>query len=251
MQYVFLVGGFGTRLGSRTKTTPKPLLEIIGSPFLLHLIKWAKCAGAHEVLLLSGYKGDQVEEFANKVSTSAVPIRVIQEPSPLGTGGALINALDELDDEFIVSNGDSWLAFDPRTLSTNIERNSTLQVVMALRLKQDTSSSGIVEINTDNIITNFSERGDTNPGLINAGVYCMRKKILMDYKPTSPAFSIEQEFFPSLIPKETCAGLIFQGYFIDIGTPQRFEKANNSFATALNNFVSNEASHSSFSEMKL
>lgn len=237
MQYVFLVGGLGTRLGQKTQTTPKPLLEIAGKPFLLHLVHWARWAGAHDIVLLSGYKGDQISGFAQTISSSSLRVRVVQEETLLGTGGSLFNAQGFLEDEFIVSNGDSWLAFDPRYLSQCLNTRPQTKVVMALRLKQDTSSSGIVNLNEKGIISAFKERGDGTPGLINAGVYGMRKNIFDQYRPKDRIFSIEKETFPALIPSGTFEGKVFDGYFIDIGTPERFKSAEDCFSTAFNAFI--------------
>ncbi|MDV7339034.1 sugar phosphate nucleotidyltransferase [Terasakiella sp. A23] len=249
MQYVFLVGGFGTRLGQRTKTTPKPLLSIAGKPFLLHLIKWAKAASAHQVLLLSGYKGGQIQEFAKTHSTKELPIEVVQENAPLGTGGSILNARQCLEDQFIAANGDSWLAFDPTSLSDMFSKHKDIDGVMALRHLDNTASSGIVHLNQDDIITHFEERGGNHPGLINAGIYHLKKAVLDNPNCPEGVFSIERDFFPKLAKENKLAGQTFDRFFIDIGTPDNFEKADQTFFDEMKNFASSHPQNPNFMDM--
>lgn len=237
MQYVFLVGGLGSRLGTITQNTPKPLLKIGGIAFLNYLITWAKWAGASEILLLSGYRGSDIERFACDTTSDDCPISIIQENEQLGTAGSLINAYDKLAPTFILSNGDSWLAFNPNILSKRLVAHSDLSAVMALRKLEDTSSSGIVRLGEHQIISSFEERGGPFEGLINAGVYAINKECLDKYIDLDFPCSIEKEVFPNLVKDGKTAGIICDGYFIDIGTPERLNRANADFRAAFHSII--------------
>ncbi|SCA57855.1 putative D-glycero-alpha-D-manno-heptose 1-phosphate guanylyltransferase [Candidatus Terasakiella magnetica] len=240
MQFVFLVGGFGTRLGEKTKQTPKPLLPIGGQPFLLYLVQWARWAGAHEILLLSGYLGQQIDEFAQTYSTDDVVIKVVHETEPLGTGGSLIHAYPHLEDSFIASNGDSWLACDPRALISLSQNNPKQLVSMALRKIADTSSSGVVKLDDNGTVLSFAERGEAKPGLINAGIYFMKKELFEAHRASVQKLSLESDIFQTIAQKGKISGLAHDGYFIDIGTPLNYSLADNEFSQEFNMFLEPE-----------
>ena len=114
-QCAILVGGLGTRLGEKTKTTPKPLLEVGGAPFLETLIGEARRRGFDEFILLAGHRSEAVQAFLTDRDIEnrfACRMDLSIEPAPLGTGGALVHALDRLRDDFLVLNGDTWFDFN-------------------------------------------------------------------------------------------------------------------------------------------
>src|SRR5215213_6644301 len=120
-QCVILVGGLGSRLGELTRETPKPLLPVMGKPFLEHLVLELARFGFTDVILLAGYRGEQVvSRFAGRrrIAGRDVTIRVVVEPEPAGTGGALTYLEGLADDTFLLMNGDSWFDIDLRLFAS-------------------------------------------------------------------------------------------------------------------------------------
>ena len=113
LQYVFLVGGRGVRLGELTKNVPKPLIEINGKPFLYYQIQYLYKKGVRNFLLLAGYQGNKFKDFLSLIQKDMPRARLeLQiEEKPFGTGGAILNAAKSLEDEFILSNGDCFIDF--------------------------------------------------------------------------------------------------------------------------------------------
>jgi len=105
-QALILAGGKGTRLGDLTKNTPKPLLDVNGFPFLVHLINFLKKQGITKVLVSTGFNSEKIHKYFQKNSIPGVELECIAEPKPLGTGGAIKNLESYLDEEFYVLNGD-------------------------------------------------------------------------------------------------------------------------------------------------
>lgn len=221
-QAFVLCGGLGSRLGPLTADTPKPLLEVAGQPFLEYLVGELGRHGFRNVVLLAAFKSAQIEEFARTSSAArrfGMEISVSVEPGRAGTGGALAHAADMMHDEFLMLNGDSWLDFN--LLSIPAMRN--VDVVLTLRELPDASRSGVVELNNDGRISSFLERPEhAGPGLVNAGVYRMRRSI-KDHLPKEG--SLEGQVLPFLAKRGRLGGIVRSGYFIDIGVPETLEAA--------------------------
>ncbi len=220
-QHVILVGGKGTRLGDKTLTTPKPLMPVGGRPFLDHLIARAAAQGAEEILLLAGHLGDQIVRRYDGGHEGGAAIRVLVEPSPMGTGGALTVARDHLRPRFAMSNGDSLFAVDIAALAATPDSGPWLGR-LALRQRADTGRAGVVTLDGA-VITAFLERGPGGPGLINGGVYVLDRGIL-DHIPDGPC-SLEADIFPTLARRGLLQGVVVDGFFIDIGVPEDLARA--------------------------
>lgn len=232
-QCVILIGGLGTRLGDAVKSIPKPMLEVAGKPFLVHLIEEISRFGFTDFILLAGYKADVVKEFfaAYQPVNPQLKIQVITEQSPLGTAGALLMAKDILADFFLLCNGDSF--FDCNLLKITVPyANKETLVRMALKPVEQNSRYGRVLCH-EYIITSFAERDEKlGKGLMNTGIYFIRKEILHEIK-HSPC-SLEGDIFPRLANEGKIEHHIFRdAYFIDIGIPDDFVKACNTISTAL------------------
>ena len=220
-QAVILVGGLGTRLGARTKLVPKPMLEIGGQPFLDTLIdELARYGVFDEILLLAGHKADIVETHYAAATRGRAKIVVSRETEPLGTGGALVNARDLLHDRFVLLNGDSLFDFNLLDL---ISRAQVGRVHMALRDGVAGDRYGRVVLDGD-IVRDFMAPGAGATGPVNAGIYVVDKSVLQDLK-TLPS-SLEQDLFPGLAKSGALRGTAYRGYFIDIGIPDDFERAD-------------------------
>lgn len=223
-QAVILCGGLGTRLGELTADTPKPLLEIGGVPFLETLIREISRSGIHRYLLLAGHLAHRVEAFAKNLEAqlgSGYSIRVNVEQRPAGTGGALFEAKDSLDDMFVLLNGDSFLDFPLHALG-NVICDPGIYAALALRHVPDAARYGEVFLEGDKVSRFVEKRGENHPGLINAGVYLLRREALAQ---VAPHCSLERDVLPELAAQGRLAGKVFDGFFIDIGLPETYAEA--------------------------
>lgn len=221
-QAVFLVGGKGERLGHLTQDCPKPLLPLTPDKrFLDVLLVEAARHGFSDIILLAGYLGEQFEQLYNGARVLDSHVRVIREASAQGTGGAVRSAANYLDDQFLLSNGDSFFDFNLRGFARPLARNSDAR--LALRLVDEPSRYGTVEVSGGKI-TKFREKdaAKNDPALVNGGVYIITKSALQHFE--IPC-SIEQDIFPQLAGRNRLEGEIFDGYFLDIGLPETFAVA--------------------------
>lgn len=222
MQFAMLVGGRGSRLGALAADTPKPLLPVAGRPFLDLLIERAVGAGFGPILLLAGHLGGRVAERWRGREVAGVPVEVVVEPAPQGTGGALAAAAGHLEPVFALANGDSLFGFDLARLAA-FEPAGPWLGKLALRRLEDSGRSGVVDLDGDRV-TAFRERGEAGrPGVVNGGVYILRREILGAMGP--PPCSLEADIFPALAGRGLLAGRIFDGFFIDIGVPDDYARA--------------------------
>jgi len=217
-QAVFLVGGLGTRLKDRTRATPKPMLEVGGRPFLEYLLDEAARHGFGEILLLAGHFGQQIEERYDGRDWRGARIKVLREPEPLGTGGALRFALPHLADQFLFANGDSFFDINLRELPLILPQNG---LAMALR---DVVGDryGRVRLQ-DGKVMSFHAPEEGMEGPINGGVYVLSRAVAQAVP--QGKVSLEGDVFPVLAARGRIHGKIFDGYFIDIGVPDDFERA--------------------------
>ena len=220
-QCVILVGGKGSRLGEITKKFPKPMLEFDSKPFLLHLINQLKSFGFTKIVLLAGHAAEVVEEYFKKNKLFGVSIEIIKEKELLGTGGALINAYDLLEDQFFLMNGDSMI--DGNWLPMNNLLNEENCISMALVKMSDCSRFGSVVLKDNKVISFLEKQNSNSEGLINGGIYCIQKKILRDYK--VERLSFENDILSNFVEKQKVSGKEINGYFIDIGIPESLEEA--------------------------
>lgn len=231
-QCVILVGGLGSRLGALTEVCPKPLLQVAGHPFLEYLIRNIRRYGYDDFVLLAGYRGDMVGSFASSSLQAELScqIRVIVEPTLMGTGGALRYAADVLQERFLLMNGDSFFDFNLLDLATR-EISGEVSARIALRRLPDASRYGIVELADDRIVA-FRERPEkVGPGLVNGGVYDLSRGILQHIG--QGVCSLERDIFPILAAKQQIAGFVYEGFFLDIGIPEDFARAQNDIPQAM------------------
>lgn len=224
MDVVVLAGGLGTRLRSVVADKPKPLAPIAGRPFLDYLFKQlSTIEDVQKVVLAVGYKASNIEEYYR---THSFPFEIVfaSEKEPLGTGGALKNALPLVQGEHVlVLNGDSYLEFSWKDLLTFFEKENADAVIVATCVP-DANRFGRLLVEKKGRIEAFLEKTEEKtPGLINGGIYLLKKEILNDL-PAEKAFSLEKDVFPYWKEKRFYA-LPSTGLFIDIGTPESFEHA--------------------------
>ena len=220
-QAVILVGGLGTRLGERTKTTPKPMLPVGGRPFLDTLIdEIARYDAFDEILLLAGHKAESILARYDGTVWGRARLAVSLEQAPLGTAGALVHAAGRLQERFLLLNGDSFFDFNILDLAT---RAKSSLVHMALRADVVGDRFGRVVLDGDRV-RSFIAPGQGATGPVNAGVYVVDRGILARVGGL-PA-SLEQDVFPALAADGAMTGTSYRGYFIDIGIPEDFARAD-------------------------
>jgi len=223
-QALILAGGFGTRLAELTKETPKPMLLISSNPFIDYLLWNFKRQGISDIIISIGYFGDKIVNYYGDGSDFGVSITYVQESEPLGTGGAIRLACPQLDSEFIVINGDSLFDINYKDLYTFFSMHSAAMVAMGIRQVSNASRFGRVILNKKEHVCDFLEKEDrVLPGVINGGVYIMKREILELV--TEGFFSLENDLFPKLIDQSVLVAKQFDGFFIDIGVPDDYKRA--------------------------
>jgi dTDP-glucose pyrophosphorylase len=219
-QAVILAGGRGSRLGELTKKIPKPVISVSGEPFVGHLLSNLSRHGIHNVIFSVGYLSKKIFEIIGDGSKYGVKIRYVKEPQPLGTGGGLKNCYELLREIFLVLNGDSL--FDINYLDLALGLKEGALGILALRQVENRGRYGSVEISGDSVSC-FSEKSREGLGLISGGVYAFTRKCIADFP--DGFFSLEKDLFTKVARTGLLKGRIYDGFFIDIGTPIDLMKA--------------------------
>src|SRR6476469_9578732 len=225
MKAILLAGGKGTRLRPLTIHTPKPIVPIFDRPFLqfqLDLLKQGP--ESDEVILSLNYQPRRIEEMFGDGTGSGLGIRYVVEPAPLGTAGAVRYAGESLHESVVVFNGDVLTEVDLAAV-IRLHRERRAKATIVLTPVENPSAYGLVETDADGNIGRFLEKPKADEitcDTINAGIYILEPETF-DRIPKDTAWSIERSFFPSLIERhETFVGYIYNGYWIDIGTPEKY-----------------------------
>ena len=225
MECIVLAGGMGTRLRSAVSELPKCMAPVAGRPFLDYVVTSLETSGFSHIILSLGYKHEYIEEWA-AARKSRARITCVVESEPLGTGGGVKFALSQAAGEDVfVLNGDTYLDVSFRGL---LRRHKASGAVATLALKSMRNFDRYGEVALDgDLISAFREKRHCDEGLINAGVYLIRRDAL-DALPDR--FSIEKDFFGKEVLRGTLAGFVSDGYFIDIGIPEDYSRAQTEFA---------------------
>jgi D,D-heptose 1,7-bisphosphate phosphatase len=224
-QAVILCGGLGTRLGALAANTPKPLLPVDGIPFLDVLLFELARHGVRRVLLLAGFAAQRTIDYAASTPLKArfgLEVEVSIEPQRAGTGGAVWHARDRLDDRFFLLNGDSWFDINLLELANRVISEPCATGAIAVKPLPDASRYGVVEIDNRRL-ARFRERPErAGSGLVSGGVYVFQRS-LTDW--LDRCCSLEEDVFPVLARAEKLLAMPFERYFIDIGVPDAFARA--------------------------
>ncbi len=226
MQALILAGGEGTRLRPLTSTIPKPVVPLVGRPFISYMLEWLRRHGVEDAILGCGFMADAVRDVLGDGSSLGIRLRYLEEPKPLGTGGALKFAEELLQERFFMLNGDVLTDIDLTAQLEQHERTGA-RATLALYPVEDPSAYGLVRCGPDGAVSEFIEKPgldelDTN--LINAGAYILERDVLDGMPPAGTNVSIEREVFPTLVGNGLY-GYESSGYWMDIGTPDRYLKA--------------------------
>jgi NDP-sugar pyrophosphorylase family protein len=229
MKAILLAGGQGTRLRPLTIHTPKPIVPIFNRPFLHYQIDLLKqVPEIDEVILSLNYQPRRIEEMFGDGADAGITIRYVVEPAPLGTAGAIKYAGDKLTESVVVFNGDVLTQIDLAGV-IRMHRERKARATIVLTPVENPSAYGLVETDRDGHITRFVEKpspDEITTNRINAGIYILEPDTF-DRIPSDVPWSIERSFFPSLIErKETFVAYIYDGYWIDIGTPEKYTQVH-------------------------
>ena len=222
MQALILAGGEGTRLRPLTSTVPKPVVPLVDRPFIVFMLDWLRSHGVDDVVMSCGHLASGVRNVLGDGSAFDVRLRYMEEPRPLGTGGALKLAEPMLDERFLMLNGDVLTDMNLRAQLEMHERTGAV-ATLALVPVEDPSAYGLVRTNSGGEVTEFVEKPspdqiDTNN--ISAGAYVLERSVLELLEPDQPA-SIERDVFPQLVG-HGLFGCVSEAYWLDIGTPERY-----------------------------
>jgi mannose-1-phosphate guanylyltransferase len=226
MKAVVLVGGEGTRMRPLTETTPKPLMPLVDRPMLDHVLDQLARHGVHEVVLSSPYLERTFHPFI-QARHGDPAIAWITESAPLGTGGAIVNALDAVGDEpFFALNGDILTDLD-LTAMRDAHAAAGAAVTIALHHVDDARAFGLVETDAARRVLAFREKPDQPvPGDVNAGTYLLDPAVLRGWT-ADRAISIEREIFPEVIAADhVVLGFPGDAYWMDLGTPEKYLQAH-------------------------
>lgn len=224
MRAYVLCGGFGTRLRSVTDTQ-KALVPVHGEPFLARVLRQLARAGVSEAVLCAHYRAEQVaEQLAALAQDAGLQLSLVVETSPMGTGGALLNALREQPPQgrYLVLNADTFVDAEGYALMAQGQGNALLGVQV-----DDRSRYGSLEVDAGGQLRALLEKGREGPGLINAGVYAFIRDTFVST--AVRACSMEQELLPDLLAGEAVSVIEYSGRFIDIGTPESLDRYANDF----------------------
>lgn len=226
---VILCGGAGLRLKSVTGDAPKTMASVAGRPFMEFLLLQLQRHGFSRVILSVGYQQHVIRDH---FGSEAFGLEVLysSEPSPLGTGGALRQAANLLTTESaLVMNGDSYTDVDLcRLANTHLQDKADLTVVV---ITEDRSDAGTVLLDHNHRITTFAEKRPVQSARYrSAGIYMLSRQ-LVDRIPQAVQISLEEKVFPGWIAEgRNVRALVHPGKCIDIGTPERFQGAQDIFA---------------------
>ena len=227
---MILVGGEGTRLRPLTSEVPKPVVHLAGRPLMAYMLEWLADAGVTEAVMACGFLPDQVQEVLGNGSRYGLELTYVAEPEPMGTGGALRFADEQLPgglgERFVMCNGDVLTDLD---LRRQVELHEELGATATLGLVpvEDPSAYGLVRVGEDRSVAGFLEKpdpGEIDTDLISAGAYVLERSVL-DLVETGRNVSIEREVWPRLVGNGLYGIADREAYWLDIGTPERYLEA--------------------------
>lgn len=223
---IILAGGFGTRLQSVVSDVPKPMAPVAGRPFLTYVLDRLARQDYRHVVLATGYLHEVVERFFGR-EYQGIALDYAREREPLGTGGAMVNAMQLCREQRVtVLNGDTLFDIDHRQLTAFAEEKGT-ELAVVLRRVPDSGRYGAVEVNGEGRITAFREKDPAaGQGLINGGIYRIDRRLLEGYAIGQP-FSFEKELMQRRYRDERFYAYASDAYFIDIGIPDDYARAQN------------------------
>jgi D-glycero-alpha-D-manno-heptose 1-phosphate guanylyltransferase len=224
---IILAGGLGTRLRSAVPDLPKCMAFVAGRPFIYYVIDYYRKQGISRFIFCLGYKHEVIENYLHE-SFNELDYIVTIEEEPLGTGGAIYQgALIAKTADAIVLNGDTLFKVDVDKLLT-FHKQRKSDCTLCLKEMHNTDRYGVVETNSEGRITSFKEKKFYERSVINGGVYALNVESFL--KTSFPAkFSFEKDYFEKYVSNKKMYGLVQNAYFIDIGIPEDYNRAQEDF----------------------
>jgi D-glycero-alpha-D-manno-heptose 1-phosphate guanylyltransferase len=226
---IILAGGFGTRLKPVVNDVPKPMAPINEEPFLNYVFAYLKHYQIEHVVLSTGYLAEKIEDYY-KDRYRDIRISYTKEETPLGTGGGIRLAMTKCTTkDVLVLNGDSFFDVD---IAIHYKNHMTKQAdcTLALRKVDNAARYGTISLGNQHAINAFKEKDNIEQiGLINGGVYILNGQLYLNKTEVNTPFSIEKDFYEKRINELHMFGFEYDGYFIDIGIPEDYKKAQDDF----------------------
>ena len=227
MEAILLCGGLGTRLRSVVSARPKPMADIAGKPFLHYLVKMLSESGVKHLIFALGYMGEQIEAYFKSGEDYGLSISYSYEDSPLGTGGAIRNALSHVSEEnVLVLNADTYFHTDYESLLREQLKNKAAMTIASRKI-EDISRYGAILKDESGRILRWNEKMSPNqaeascPGEINGGIYVMQKSLIE--KIPEGKQSLENDCIPAWLKDGVYLQTVLSdGYFMDIGIPEDY-----------------------------
>jgi D-glycero-alpha-D-manno-heptose 1-phosphate guanylyltransferase len=229
MHCIILAGGLGTRIRSAIGNMPKCMAPVAGQPFLYYLLRYLEQEGCTKAILALGYRHEVVTDWLEGYKRPFA-IEYSIEEAPLGTGGAIKQAMGHSDaGHVVVVNGDTYFPANLNSLLDFHEQHNAA-ATLALKELENFNRYGLVRTNNDGRILSFEEKQETKQGTINGGIYAIdRQKLLAQGLPDK--FSFEKDFLEPQVASGCLYGLSFDNYFLDIGIPEDYNQAQEDFKT--------------------
>jgi NDP-sugar pyrophosphorylase family protein len=224
-QAVILAGGLGTRMRPATDTIPKPMITVAGKPFLQNQLELLRASGIDRSLLLVSYLGERIEEYFGDGDKWRLNIAYSYEQSPLGTGGALKNAEQKLQNSFVLLNGDTYLEIDYAALLLKFATLQCSALIVAYKkpfgalsaLPADHVPNNLC-VDKDGQVKAYRKRDPEGMTHIDAGAIVLDKAVLK-MLPSGQKCSFEEEIYPRLIEKGEMFAWVTSEPFYDMGSP--------------------------------
>jgi D-glycero-alpha-D-manno-heptose 1-phosphate guanylyltransferase len=221
---IILAGGLGTRLRSAVPDLPKCMAPVAGKPFLAHVIGYFRKQGVEKFIFSLGYKHEVIQDYL-EVEYASLDKQYVIENEPLGTGGAIQLACRQATEKnVLILNGDTLFSIQLPAL-TAFHLQHQAHCTLALKPMQHFDRYGVVEIADNGAIKSFKEKQFYESGLINGGIYALQVAAFLK-EGLPEKFSFEKDYLEKLYTVRPMYGIVQNEYFIDIGIPEDFEKAN-------------------------
>jgi|GEM_PF-617990 Nucleoside-diphosphate-sugar pyrophosphorylase involved in lipopolysaccharide biosynthesis/translation initiation factor 2B, gamma/epsilon subunits (eIF-2Bgamma/eIF-2Bepsilon) len=229
---IVLAGGKGTRLQSITKgKIPKSMAQVDGIPLLTYILEYLYLKKLEHVILSVGYKKEIIMDYY-KDNYKGIKITYALEQNPLGTGGGIAFALRQAtQDNVLILNGDSYIDVDLSNFYL-FHQETGAKITMAIKQMHEFSRYGTVAMN-GNVVSSFCEKKPMQQGIINLGAYIVKRDFLRGEN-MPEVFSFEEDYLNKVVQKGEIYGYLTQGYFIDIGVPEDYQRAQKELRKAFN-----------------
>lgn len=220
---IILAGGLGTRLRDSVPDLPKCMAPVAGRPFLFYVINYLRSQGIEKFIFSLGYKHEVIEEYLH-ANFHTMPYQCVIEKEPLGTGGGILLALSKATEkDVVIANGDTIFRADLPAAGLFHHQHQS-ECTLLLKPMMNFDRYGVVELAADKLVNSFKEKHFYEKGTINGGLYILNVNKFLDEE-FPDKFSFEKDYLERLYKERRIYGLVQDEYFIDIGIPADFNKA--------------------------